>query len=133
MRRGRNPAQAIEILTAMLEFFDGGRRWLRGRMATSDGNRCLVGAFLHVEKLPWTPAADDNPAIAYLFRALPEPYRHVRFRHPDPIRSPLRTLAYFNDCSGNYSSIGNLIERARALALAEIAERACKTEIRASA
>jgi hypothetical protein len=89
-------------------------------MAASDGNRCLVGAFLHVEQVQWTPAAEHNPAIAYLFRALPQPYREVIFRYPDPVRSSLRTIAYFNDCARNFNSIGNLMRKARAMAQAEL-------------
>ena len=27
----RDPAKAIVVLDAMLEFFDGGRRWIRGQ------------------------------------------------------------------------------------------------------
>ena len=45
----RDPAKAIVVLDAMLEFFDGGRRWIRGQLRDKDG-RCLVGALGYVRR-----------------------------------------------------------------------------------
>ena len=39
-----DPAKALQMLDLLEEFFDGGRRWTRGVMHDSRGNRCMLGA-----------------------------------------------------------------------------------------
>jgi hypothetical protein len=47
----RDPAKAILVLDAMLEFFDGGRRWTQGALHDETGqNRCLIGALHYVRQ-----------------------------------------------------------------------------------
>jgi hypothetical protein len=47
----RDPAKAIAVLDGMLEFFDGGRRWMRGRLRDFHSQqRCLIGALRHVRR-----------------------------------------------------------------------------------
>jgi hypothetical protein len=46
----RDPAKAIAVLDAMLQFFDGGRRWTIGQLRDTAGNRCLIGALPHVRR-----------------------------------------------------------------------------------
>ena len=47
----RDPAKAIAVLDAMLEFFDGGKRWMRGQLQDGQGNRCLVGALQYARSI----------------------------------------------------------------------------------
>jgi hypothetical protein len=47
----RDPAKAIVVLDAMLEFFDGGKRWTRGMLGDQYGqHRCLIGALNHIRE-----------------------------------------------------------------------------------
>jgi hypothetical protein len=40
----RGPAEAVEVLDLLLNFFGDGERWVKGRLSDRRGNRCLVGA-----------------------------------------------------------------------------------------
>ena len=40
----RDPAEAVEVLDLLLNFFGDGERWVKGRLSDRRGNRCLVGA-----------------------------------------------------------------------------------------
>src|SRR5262249_48615371 len=40
----RDPAEAVEVLDRLLNFFGEGERWVKGRLSDRRGNRCLVGA-----------------------------------------------------------------------------------------
>lgn len=39
----RDNTNAIQLFDAMLDFFDGGRNWIRNELQR-DGRRCLMGA-----------------------------------------------------------------------------------------
>jgi hypothetical protein len=40
----RDPADAVEGMDLLLNFFGDGERWVKGRLSDRRGNRCLVGA-----------------------------------------------------------------------------------------
>ena len=42
-----DPAKAVQVLL-LLEFFDGGRRWIKGGISDPQRNRCLLGALHHI-------------------------------------------------------------------------------------
>ena len=44
----RDPVQAIQMLDQLAEFFDNGRRWIKNDFHDGDGNRCLIGAMIHL-------------------------------------------------------------------------------------
>lgn len=92
----RDPAKAIEILTAMLEFFAGGRRWIKGSTFDVDGNRCLVGARQRVQGLLGIEGED----AAHYLRLAIAPF--ARLGHePADIH-----LMSFNDRSATYDEVG---------------------------
>jgi hypothetical protein len=37
-------AKAVDMLDLLIEFFDDGDRWIKGKLDDGAGNRCLVGA-----------------------------------------------------------------------------------------
>ena len=39
-----DPAEAVEVLDLLLNFFGDGERWVKGRLSDRRGNRCLIGA-----------------------------------------------------------------------------------------
>ncbi len=55
----RNPAKAIAVLDAMLEFFDGGRRWMTGLLAGGlyPHQGCLIAAHKGGNDEAWADSA----------------------------------------------------------------------------
>jgi hypothetical protein len=123
----RDPAKAIAILDAMLEYFEGGRRWTRGMLRDQHQHRCLIGALRHVRRQQhirgagtehylraafWTfdPLREDlaDPLIASII---------VRWRALEPDD---RDLMNYNDDADSYDDVRALIIEARALAQAEL-------------
>jgi len=43
-RDAHSAAKAVDMLDLLIEFFDDGERWIKGKLDDSAGNRCLVGA-----------------------------------------------------------------------------------------
>jgi hypothetical protein len=98
----RNPAQALQMLDLLGEFFDGGRRWIRSEFHDDDGNRCLIGALAHLRGV--TKMRGDGTCY-YLREAEPQ--------------GRYKRVIDINDDAKSYEAIHSLIGRARALAEAE--------------
>ena len=43
-RDAHSAAKAVDMLDLLIEFFDDGERWIKGKLDDGAGNRCLVGA-----------------------------------------------------------------------------------------
>ena len=43
-RDAHSAAKAVAMLDLLIEFFDDGDRWIKGKLDDGAGNRCLVGA-----------------------------------------------------------------------------------------
>ena len=43
-RDAQSAAKAADMLALLIEFFDDGDRWIKGKLDDGAGNRCLVGA-----------------------------------------------------------------------------------------
>jgi hypothetical protein len=59
-RDAHSAAKAVDTLDLLIEFFDDGQRWIKGKLEDGAGNRCLVGALrdirdghnLHLDSAP---------------------------------------------------------------------------------
>jgi hypothetical protein len=119
----RDPAKAIAVLDAMLEFFDGGRRWWRGSMYDVSGERrCLIAALHHIRA---EFAFRGDGILHLLHAALPDEWKKqtpIGCSIPKSLQ-PHHRLMYFNDTAAtSYDDVRMLIVRARALAQAELDE-----------
>jgi hypothetical protein len=121
-----DPAKAIAVLDAMLEFFAGGKRWTRGKMVTYDGrNRCLVGALQHIRAE--LGIRGDN-TVALLESALRQHHPNLLYYLFKPSHDyrprydfqKLRRLMWFNDRCQRYQQVRAVIVKARAAAEAEL-------------
>jgi hypothetical protein len=136
-RRGvigaRDPAEAVEVLDLLLKFFDGGERWVKGRLSDRRGNRCLVGALDFVSSHHGIEShgaerylADEISAVAACnnadrdcarFRAsLRRALSRGRYRVSETV---LRrdSLSDFNDECMDFAELRALILQARAAAM----------------
>jgi hypothetical protein len=95
----RDPAKALQMLDSLAEFFDNGRRWLKGDWHDDDGNRCLISAMYHLR------------AVMNLYGDGTGYY--LRMAQPEMTR---QRIEYFNDEAASYDEIRALIDRARTLA-----------------
>jgi hypothetical protein len=93
----------LRFLTAMLEFFAGRRRWIKGSTFDMDGNRCLVGARRRVQGLLGIEGEDAD----HYLRLAVAPFARLD-REPTDIH-----LTRFNDCSAIYGEVRALIVAAR--------------------
>jgi hypothetical protein len=84
----------------LLEFFEDGRRWIRGRFEDNHGNRCLVGAISHLQRAYKIGTLDAETALR---NALPLPYH----------AAPFNSLSVFNDSRKSFAEISALILKAR--------------------
>ena len=100
----RNPEQAIHMLDQLTQFFEDGRRWTKGAFHDHEGNRCLIGAMTHVRAV--MQISGDGTGY-YLRQAQPQ-HRYKK-------------IIDFNDDCQSYDEIRALLDRARALAQAELA------------
>ena len=69
----RDPAKAVLMLDLLTEFFDGGRRWLKGNHHDDDGNACLFGALDYIAIADRTDIIAHRSAIWYLARTNERP------------------------------------------------------------
>ena len=114
----RNPAKAIAMLDAMLEFFDGGRRWMTGSLGGGlfTHQRCLVGALRHVRRqLKIRGAGTEH----YLRCALIDVKPSIGLLKPGVLDGPDFQLMRYNDSCWTYDELRTLIVAARAIAEAE--------------
>jgi hypothetical protein len=102
-------AKAIEILTGVLDFYDGGHRWGQGH-AERQGRRCLMSAILYVAGECGGGAGMD--ARHYLRAALAPLW-------PQGLEVSDVDLIGYNDDSGDYDRVRALILDALALARTE--------------
>jgi hypothetical protein len=117
----RDPAKAILVLDAMLEFFDSGRRWTRGEFHNQGGHRCLIGALRHVRRQQRILAAGTE---YYLRAAMIEAGRpldqHTGLSPLAVACVTLSDLMNYNDLADSYDEVRRLIVAARARAQAEL-------------
>jgi hypothetical protein len=101
-----NALNAVHMLDLLIEFFDGGKQWTKGRYEDGKGRRCLVAAINHVCGVHLE--LNRYNGEFYLHRALPAmPKPHV-------------ALMTFNDSRHHYREIAQLIEDARTLARRDV-------------
>ena len=120
----RDPAKAIVVLDAMLEFFNSGERWTRGAFLNGAGQRCLIGALRYVR---WQQHIRGAGVENYLRGALIERIAEDIDGWPHPASTLWRcdggdtVLMCYNDTSAaGYDEVRALIVEARALAEAEL-------------
>jgi hypothetical protein len=120
----RDPAKAILVLDAMLEFFEGGRRWIDGILRDDITNkRCLVGALHYVRQQQRIHGAGTEH---YLHMALPSIVRKflepgfVEIFNYDKPTTPDNDLMSFNDEFDGFDHVHALIIEARAIAQGEL-------------
>ena len=66
-RDARSAAKAVDMLDLLIEFFDDGERWIKGKLDDGAGNRCLVGALRAIRDGHNLHGA---PTRAYLLKAM---------------------------------------------------------------
>jgi hypothetical protein len=102
----RDPAKAIVVLAAMLEFFDGGRRWIRGQLRDKDGRR-LVGALGYIRRQQRIRGAGTEH---YLRRAMIDRAGDLNPLNELTIGMPGDgNLMRYNDLSTGYDEVRDLI------------------------
>jgi hypothetical protein len=125
----RDPAKAVQVLDAMLEFFDGGRRWARGTLRDQYGQRCLIGALRHIRQQQRIRRAGTEHYLRDALQQLAEHSYGVQ-QIDDVLLLHLHLLAWkperndvdlmgFNDGSA-YDEVREVIVEARAIAQAEV-------------
>ena len=106
-RDAHSVAKAVDLLDLLIEFFDDGERWIRGKLDDGAGNRCLVGA---LRDLRDGHNLHSAPTRLYLLKAMQ--------------RSPTAGwtgLISFNDRCRDFGELREVILQARKLAVADIA------------
>lgn len=96
--------RAVLMFDCLIEFFDGGRNWCKGRHLDRKGRRCLVQAMYEVRQ---RHRIKGDGARTYIIRALRES------------GSPYGVLIDFNDRCRGYGEMERILRRARELANAE--------------
>jgi hypothetical protein len=102
----RDPAKAMQMLDLLAGFFDNGRRWTKYEFHDGAGNRCLLGAMRYL-RVKMNISGDGT---AYYLSAAQPQWR-------------MKGIADFNDSRESYGQIRELIDRARAMATAELAAK----------
>jgi hypothetical protein len=100
-------AKAVDMLDLLLEFFEGGKYWMKYDFIDDEENRCLIGAMRFIRTAHNLHGA---PARHYLLRAM----------------TPLDRrwgLMWFNDGCRRFAEIAALIRKARQLAVADIEQQ----------
>jgi hypothetical protein len=139
----RDPAEAVDVLNLLLNFFGDGERWIKGRLSDRRGRCCLVGALEFVSS---HHAIKGDAAERYLAAAISgEKDRRVR-RHKNGedyarLRASLRrairgegyrasetvlrrdSLSDFNDGCRDFAALRALIVEARKAAMRDAEPR----------
>jgi hypothetical protein len=133
----RDPAEAVEVLNLLLNFFGDGERWIKGRLSDRRGKCCLVGALEFVSS---HHAIKGEAAERYLAAAISgERERRIRRQENGEdyarLRAALRRairgegyqasetvlrrdgLSDFNDRCTDFAELRALIVEARATAM----------------
>ena len=105
-RDAHSAAKAVDMLDLLIEFFDDGDRWIKGKLDDGAGNRCLVGALRDNRDGHNLHGA---PTRAYLLKAMQ--------RSPKP---GWTGLISFNDRCRDFGELHEVILQARKLAVADI-------------
>ena len=100
-RDAHSAAKAVDMLDLLIEFFDDGERWIKGKLHDGAGNRCLVGALRYLRD-------GHNPRV-YLLKAMQ--------RSP---KTGWTGLISFNDRCRDFGELREVILQARKLAIADI-------------
>jgi len=115
-------AQSAIVLDMMEFFFDGGRKWCRKTLETSDGKQCLLGSVEYVQRLI---GYRDDDAVGYLARAIN--LRQIRKSLPPLGDSDGVTVIGFNDAyRRSFGDILEVLRQARELAMVDAFVRARK-------
>jgi hypothetical protein len=106
----------------MLEFFDGGRRWTRGKLWSAGGQqRCLIGALRHIRHELHTRGADAEPYLRAALLSTLNPLFDLAIARLCGERGPRnRGLTTYNDGCDAYDEVQALILKARDLAQAKL-------------
>jgi hypothetical protein len=122
--RHRDPEKAILILDAMLEFFDGGKRWTQDMLSDASGqHRCLIGALRHARQQQ--RIREDGTAfylrVAWIAPDLADKLMSLALPAWDGLSDPDDgDLMIYNDVCDSYDEVRKLIVTARAIAQAEL-------------
>jgi hypothetical protein len=100
-RDAHGAAKVVDMLDLLIEFFDDGERWIKGKLDDGAGNRCLVGAPHDIR--------DGAPTRVYLLKAMQ--------RSP---KTGWTGLISFNDQRRDFGELREVILQARKLAVADI-------------
>src|SRR6516165_4982838 len=105
-RDAHSVAKAVDMLDLLIEFFDDGDRWIKGKLDDGAGNRCLVGALRDIRDGHNLYGA---PTRIYLLRAMQ--------RSP---KTGWTGLISFNDRCRDFAELREVILQARKLAVGDI-------------
>ena len=72
LRDPDSAAKAVDMLDLLIEFFDDGERWIKGKLDDGAGNRCLVGALRDIRGRAPSPWRADPRLSAEGDAAIPE-------------------------------------------------------------
>ena len=105
-RDAHSDEKAVDLLDLLIEFFDDGERWIKGKIDDGAGNRCLFGALRYIRD-----GHNLHGALTrlYLLKAMQ--------------RSPKTGgtgLISFNDRCRDFGELRDVILQARKLAVADI-------------
>ena len=103
-REAHSAAKAVDVLDLLIEFFDDGDRWIKGKLDDGAGNRCLVGALRDIRDGHNLHGA---PTRVYLLKAMQ--------RSP---KTGWTGLISFNDRCRDFGELREVILQARKLAVA---------------
>jgi hypothetical protein len=109
--------KAVVMIDALLAFFDGGDRWIKGRLNETLGDgRCLVGA---MELINREQGVRIEPVLDYLHQAISDKPRLSRIRGERTcLFDDLASLLAVNDQCRSYKELVTILRRARELATA---------------
>ena len=105
-RDAHSAAKAVDMLDLLIEFFDDGERWIKGKLDDGAGNRCLVGALRDIRDGHNLHGA---PTRVYLLKAMQ--------RSP---KTGWTGLISFNDRCRDFGELREVILQARKLTVADI-------------
>ena len=105
-RDAHSVAKAVDMLDLLIEFFDDGEHWIKGKLDDGAGNRCLVGALRDIRDGHNLHGA---PTRVYLLKAMQ--------RSP---KTGWTGLISFNDRCRDFGELHEVILQARKLAVADI-------------